>query len=37
MRGLGRVGFNNLDILDEDDRVGKEKTIDSKCAGISSV
>lgn len=25
MRGLGRVGFNNLAILDEDDRVGKEE------------
>lgn len=25
MRGLGRVGFNNLDILDEDDRAGKEE------------
>lgn len=25
MRGLGRVGFNNLDILDEDDRVREEE------------
>ena len=25
MRGLGCVGFNDLDILDEDDRVGKEE------------
>jgi len=25
MRGLGRVGLNNLDIMDEDDRVGKEE------------
>lgn len=25
MRGLGCVGFNNLDIQDEDDRVGKEE------------
>lgn len=25
MRGLERVGFNNLDILDEDDRVRKKE------------
>lgn len=25
MTGLGRVGFNNLDILDKDDRVGEEE------------
>ncbi len=31
MRGLGRVGFNNLDILDEDDRVREEEDDGRKC------
>lgn len=35
--GLECVGFNNLDVLDDDDRAAKRKTIASKRGGISGV